>query len=275
MTDTTADQKAKAKQTAANLAVAANDAAVALGITGALAAGALVATGVGAFAGVGVGAALAVSSFAAWWVGNRYQRLANDPPRDDYSVVEISAAQSTEAGQSTAEIEPTARQLAIQQLILADALECFVRCLERHDGAIRDGDNDAAQKQMDAARQNARAVKAAQMYICNCAEILNDAWANADVDMSSLTLDSLRQQYLQSAGPPHQAAGATLQGILDTISGLCADVDFGALDASSDPVMALTEVPSKPDSVVPLTVTNAMSELSEALGAMVTDNAVA
>lgn len=275
MTEITADQKQKAKQTAANLSVAANDAAVALGVTGALAAAALVATGIGAFAGVGVGAALAVSSFGAWWVGNRYQRLANDPPRDDYNIVEVAAAESKEPGLSTAEIEPTARQLAIQELILADALECFVRCIERYDGAVRGGDQDAAEAQLDAAAKNARALRAAQAFVCNCAEVLNDAWANADVDMSSLTLDSLQQQYLQSAGPPHQAPGAALQDILNSISGLLRDQDFSALDASSDPVMALTEIPPRPDSVVPLSLTSAMTELSSELDSLMTDNAVA
>jgi hypothetical protein len=275
MTEISAEQKEKAKKAAANLSVAANDAAVALGVTGALAAAGLIATGVGAFAGVGVGAALAVSSFGAWWVGNRYQRLANDPPRDDYGVVEVTAAQSQEAGLSTAEIEPTARQLAIQELILADGLECLVRSIERYDGAVRDGDLDAAKVQLDAVGQNARAVRAAQAFVCNCAEILNDAWANVDVDMAGLSIESLQQQYLQSAGPPHQTVGAALQGLLDSISGLRADQDFGELDGSSDPVMTLTAVPPKPDSVVPLALNSAMSELSSALDALVTDGGVA
>jgi hypothetical protein len=89
MSAVSAEERQKAKAAAANAAVAANDTAVVLGAAAAVVAVGGVASTVGALAGVGMGAVLAVGSFCAWWVGNRYQRLANDPPRTDFDQVTI------------------------------------------------------------------------------------------------------------------------------------------------------------------------------------------
>src|SRR5450755_1793770 len=129
MTDVSAEQRQRAKTAAANIAVAANDAAVVLGAAGLIVAGAGVASGVGA------GAALGVCSFGAWFVGNRYQRLANDPPRDDFDQVTISAATLDEGALPAAEPDATVTRVAAQQIILADAVSCLVTSLERFDGA--------------------------------------------------------------------------------------------------------------------------------------------
>ena len=69
MTQVSAEQRQKAKAIAANLAVAANDAAVALGIASVVAVTAGAVSGAGAPAGVFVGAALAVGSFGSWYIG--------------------------------------------------------------------------------------------------------------------------------------------------------------------------------------------------------------
>ena len=77
-----------------------------------------VASGVGALAGVAVGGTLAVCSFGAWLIGNRYQRIANDPPRQDFDQVSESFARLIEEFSVLAE-EPlaTAHRLAAHQVI--------------------------------------------------------------------------------------------------------------------------------------------------------------
>ena len=271
MTQVSAEERQKAKATAANLAVAANDAAVALGVVGAVGAGAAIATGVGAFAGVGIGVTLAVCSFGAWWVGNRYQRLANDPPRTDFATVTVSAAALKAAGQSTTDVAAAATLLASQQIILADALDALVTSIERYDGAVAAGDTDAAQKQADAARQNAAAAKGAQQAIGDLAATLNASWKQAPLDLSSATADAVKSNYLAAAGPPSQAAGTGLQQALDSVSGLANPQPFADLSADKDPVLALTEVPSSLDALIPAAFLDAMNQLSTTLDALVND----
>ncbi len=96
MSEISPEKRQQAKAAAANAAVASNNTAVVLGVSGVVVAGAGVASGVGALAGVGVGAALAVCSFGAWLIGNRYQRLANDPLRSDFDQVSESFARLNE-----------------------------------------------------------------------------------------------------------------------------------------------------------------------------------
>src|SRR5436305_5822987 len=165
MSDVNAEQRQKAKAAAANIAVVANDTAVVLGAAGIIVTGAGVASGVGALAGVGAGVALGVCSFGAWFIGNRYQRLANDPPRDDFDQVTISAASVSDARLPPDEPDATAARFAAQQVILADTLSCLVTSLERFDGAQAAGDTAAASAQADAAQQNASAALAAQQAL--------------------------------------------------------------------------------------------------------------
>ena len=116
-----------------------------------------VASGVGALAGVAVGGTLAVCSFGAWLIGNRYQRIANDPPRQDFDQVSESFARLIEEFSVLAE-EPlaTAHRLAAHQVILADALTAFLISLERYDGALEADDRAAADRQVEAVRHNAQ-----------------------------------------------------------------------------------------------------------------------
>jgi hypothetical protein len=271
MTQVNAEERQKAKATAANLAVAANDAAVALGVVGAVGAGAAVATGVGALAGVGIGLSLAVCSFGAWWIGNRYQRLANDPPRTDFAIVTVSAATLRAGGQSTTDAAIAAKLLGSQQTILADALDALVTSLERYDGALAAGDSDAAQKQADAARQNAAATKTAQQIFADLAATLNASWQQTPLDLSSITADAVKSNYLAAAGPPTQAPGETLQKALDSVSGLANAQPFADLPADQDPVQALTQTPASLDALIGPALLDAMSQLSTTLDALVND----
>src|SRR5688500_8189173 len=140
------------------MAVTANDTAVVLGVAGAVVLGVGVASGVGALAGVGTSAALGVCSFGAWWVGNRYQRLANDPPREDFEEVSECAAQAIHESAVSGEAASSVSRLATEQCILADALSALVTSLERHDGALAAERADAAARQAEAIRHNAQVV---------------------------------------------------------------------------------------------------------------------
>src|SRR5262245_15962515 len=119
MSEVNAQQRQNAKTAAANAAVAANDTAVVLGAAGIIVAAAGATTGLGAPAGLFVGGVLGVGSFLAWGIGNRYQRLANDPPRDDFDQVTISGAQLDEGALPATEPQATFVKYAANQLILA------------------------------------------------------------------------------------------------------------------------------------------------------------
>jgi hypothetical protein len=271
MTQVSVEERQKAKAAAANLAVASNDAAVALGV-GAVAVVAVgTVSGAGAPAGVLVGAVLAVASFGAWWVGNRYQRLANDPPRTDFATVTVSAAALKAGGQSTTDATTAAKLLGSQQIILADALDALVTSIERYDGAVAAGDTDAAQKQADAARQNAAAAKGAQQAFADLAATLNASWRQAPLDLSSITVDAVKSNYLAAAGPPNQAPGVALQQALDSVSGFANPEPFADLSADRDPVLALTQVPPSLDALIGPAFLDAMNQLSTTLDALVND----
>src|SRR3954451_16687757 len=150
MTQISPEERQRAKTAAANAAVAANDAAVVLGAAGAVVVVGGVASGVGAMAGVGVGAALAVCSFGAWFIGNRYQRLSHDPPRDDFDQTSISAAFVVDDELPPDAPDSVVARFAAQQLVLGDALAALVTSIERYDGAQTAEDAESASTQADA-----------------------------------------------------------------------------------------------------------------------------
>jgi hypothetical protein len=252
MTDVSAEQRQRAKTAAANIAVAANDAAVVLGAAGLIVAGAGVASGVGALAGVGAGAALGVCSFGAWFVGNRYQRLANDPPRDDFDQVTISAATLDEGALPAAEPDATVTRVAAQQIILADAVSCLVTSLERFDGAQAAGDAGSASTQADAAGQNASAVTAAREALRALADPLNQAWtATRDtVDWSAGEISQAQRALRETVGDPAQAPGEGLRRVLASVSGLADPELFANLDLESHPLLTAGDMPAEPDALL-------------------------
>jgi hypothetical protein len=271
MTQVSADERQKAKAAAANLSVACNDAAVALGIAGVAAAGAGVATGVGAPAGVGVGLLFGAASFVAWWIGNRYQRLANDPPRTDFNIVTVSAAALRAGGQSTTDPATAAQLLGSQQIILADALDALVTSIERYDGALAAVDTDAAQSQADAVRKNATAAKSAQQICADLATTLDAWWQQAPLDLSSITVEAVKSNYLAGAGPPTQAPGVALQQALNGVSGLANPQPYADLTADQDPVLALTGIPASLDALFGPAFLRQMNQLSTLLDGLVSD----
>jgi len=248
MTDVSAEQRQKAKTAAANAAVACNDLAVVLGAAGAVVVVAGVASGVGSFAGVGVGGVLAVGSFGAWWLGNRYQRLANDPPRDDFGVVTISAASVIDGDIPGEEPDATLARFVAQHFVLADSIGALVTSLERFDGATAAGDGASASSQADAMQSNAQAALAAQGAVLGLADPMNAAWSATipTVDWSSVTSDQVLEVYRDSVGDAAAAPAGSLQTVLDSVG----DLSEGVLaDGGSDenPLLAIASMPDQPD----------------------------
>ncbi|MET7311649.1 hypothetical protein ABZS68_32490 [Streptomyces sp. NPDC005571] len=102
-----------------------------------------------------VGATLAVGSLTAWLIGNRYQRIANDPPRDDFDQVTESFARLLEDAVPAEEPHATVHRLAANQVLLCDTLSAMLVSLERFDGAVLASDADAANRQAEAVHLNA------------------------------------------------------------------------------------------------------------------------
>ncbi len=269
MTDVTPDQKAKAKAAAANAAVACNDAAVVFGAAGVVAAGAGTATGVGAPAGVGVGIVLGLASFGAWFVGNRYQRLANDPPRTDYQTQTVSAASYVE-NQSNAEPLASFRAFSGEQLVLGDALSDLVDSLERYDGAVAASDTDSAESQAQAVVKNAAAATASIGRITALAATLNQNWSDnsASLDWTTATLDAARTLITDNCGQDVSAPAANLSDLLTRISGTDTTALLAPLSGQQNPLASATAIPDKPAALFSDAYLQAMQAASDALGAL-------
>ena len=280
MSEINAEQRQKAKTTAANAAVAANDTAVVLGAAGAVVVVGGVASGVGALAGVGVGAALAVCSFGAWLVGNRYQRLANDPPRSDFDQITISNARLLEEALPTQEPDATVARFAGQQWILADALGALVDCLERFDGAMEAGDTAAATAQANAAEQNAQAAIQAHRVVSSLelGGALNGAWnaTLATVDWKSVSIEQAQQVFRRHTIPEGDLApvvpGEALQAVLRSVGDLSSN--FADDEVNFHPLLTADEMPPEPQALVEVNFVELLETLSDSLrNLVVVDNA--
>ncbi|MEV7571317.1 hypothetical protein [Streptomyces tanashiensis] len=260
MTDVSAERRQQAKTAAANAAVAANDTAVVLGIAGVVVAGAGVASGVGSLAGVGIGATLAVGSFAAWLVGNRYQRIANDPPRDDFDQVTESFARLLEDAVPAEEPHATVHRLAANQVLLCDALAAMLMSLERFDGAVMAGDADAANRQAEAVHLNAQTAADLQDTITALAGTVNQLWLDNQDNLAwnDATLEQVQQLHGEAAGDPFQAVMAGVEDLTD-------NNPFSSVDSSEDPVLLATEIPSQPQAIVGDQYVAELAGLSETL----------
>jgi len=273
MPDVNADQKAKAKATAANAAVALNDTAVVLGgaavVTGA--AGAV--SGVGAPAGILVAGVLAIGSFGAWLIANRYQRLANDPPRTDYDQLWQSSASLKEDSLPSDEPLATAHRLAAHFVILADAVGALVTSLERYDGAVAADDQDSASKQLDAVKENAQAAIREHRVIADVAGSLNEAWSKGSYDWNSQTIAQAQDFYRNARGDdPANAPADPLKSVLASVDNLAEAELFSGMDFTQDPIFLATGMPAQPETLVDGVCTAALASLSDPLGALVEDN---
>lgn len=264
MTEVSAERRQQLKTAAANAAVTANDTAVILGVAGVVVAGAGVASGAGALVGVGVGATLAVGSFAAWLIGNRYQRIANDPPRDDFDQVTESFARLIEDMVPVEEPQATVHRLAANQMLLGDALSAMLVSLERFDGAVQAGDADAANRQAEAVRHNALTAADLQNTIAVLAGTVNQLWWDNQDSLAweDATLEQVRQLHGEAAGDPFQAVVACVEDLTD-------NDPFASVDSSEDPVLLLSEVPARPPAIVGDGYVAELAGLSETLRELV------
>ncbi len=266
MTEVSAEQRQKAKTAAANAAVAANDTAVVLGGAGIVVAAVGSATGLGAPAGLLVGGILGLGSFAAWAIGNRYQRLANDPPRDDFDQITISGAQLLEEAIRADEPQATFIRYAANQLIVADAMAALVTSLERFDGAVEAGNPDSASTQADALQSNANLVVSAHTALIDLATSVNDAWSTnvGDVDTSDVSFEEV-PAFLAGITA---AGSAGLDAVFACVTGLVDGDPFADLDPSDHPLISNGELPPTSE-LISSDVNDATAELSDPLSSIV------
>ena len=189
------DRRKKTKEAAAQLAVACNDLAVDLGLAGLAfgAAGTLIGliapknqyTATIVAAAQLEGAVLGAYSYVSWWIGNRYQELANDPPRTDFGRVDsIKAIEATPPKKSGASV----RRLYSLLLLLineAAAIDALRLSLERLDGAIAAAGKGGLQSKANAIHRQAlggaNAAHAARVQILGqirLAPSLNRDWGS-------------------------------------------------------------------------------------------------
>lgn len=268
MSDVSSEQRQRAKAAAANAAVAANDTAVVLGVAAVAVAGAGAATGVGAPAGIFAGGALAIGSFAAWAIGNRYQRLANDPPRDDFGEVSVTGGSVSVESLPTEEPQSSVARFAAQQIVLADALSLLVTSLERYDGAVAVGDADSAVTQANAVRDNSWVALACQSELATLAPAINDAWtaARGEVSWGSLTISDAQDAFSGLAQPGSEGMNVVLNGV----TGLT-DPDTLTDDLEQHPLLTAGELPEEPEQLVDDSFLAQLAELTDSLGQLVVD----
>ncbi|SHF83607.1 hypothetical protein [Streptoalloteichus hindustanus] len=186
------------------------------------------------------------------------QKLANDPPRDDFDEVWVSSAALDENALPTEEPQRTIVLFSVQHAILADNFYALVRALERHDGALEAGNDDAADAQADAAQQNADAITASHQALQDLAFPINGAWTAATAvvppDFGSLTVEDMRQHFLANWGdPPENPAESpsdSLSAVLAALTGAADDLlqpfDVGL----PDPILGADEVPGEPAELI-------------------------
>ncbi len=128
-------KREQAKKTAADMAVAANDAAAVFTMAGGASTAAGAFSLVGTLAGIGVGAVFGICAGAAWFVGNRYQKLANDPPRPDFQAVARFAPRELDLLSVAGGERNVLNDFVSSQIQLAAATDDLVTSIERYDGA--------------------------------------------------------------------------------------------------------------------------------------------
>jgi hypothetical protein len=132
------ERRDKAKKASAVAAVGMNDTATVLAgtaaVLGAVAAG-LATTGVGVPAAAGVALVAGVASAVAWYMGDRYQELANDPPRDDFQIVSWFEPVAFKLQKPANDLEATWQNFTAKNVRLASAMRSLVLSLERCEGA--------------------------------------------------------------------------------------------------------------------------------------------
>jgi len=131
------------------------------------------------------------------------------------------------------------------------------------------GDDDAAAAQAEAVRLNAAGAAFAQSMVVQSAATLNNIWSGLEIGSLDTPLEEVQSAYLEHTGPPHRDPQASLVQLLSLISGLDENALFANLDPQEDPVIALSEIPERPDTIFGEGFFSAAAGLAAALDGLV------
>jgi hypothetical protein len=177
-------------------------------------------------------------------IGNQYQRIANDPPRQDFDQVSESFARLIEESVPTKEPLASVHKLAAHQVMLADALNALLISIERFDGALETGDRAAADRQAKAVSECGGRTIHLEEVIENLSLFrLNQEWlvTREFVAPDSVSLAQLvwvQNFYKGVRGEdPITAPGEPLAAVLASVVDLAESHLLESLDLDLDPLL--------------------------------------
>ncbi|MBA2711974.1 MAG: hypothetical protein H0U55_00235 [Rubrobacteraceae bacterium] len=214
-----------------------------------------------------------------WLIANYYQSVANDPPRDDFDLVWESDADLDESQVPASEPEATLHRFAARALLASDAKYALYIAMERYDGALEVGNQDAADSQARAAEVNAAAAASHQDVLASLAPSVNDIASSqmqdSDRTWDSVTIEEAQAAYIDACGADKWdlSGGAAIVAVAQTLTGT-ADVLTDLLVAPQTdlehPLLDATTLPTQSDFVIGQDYLDALSAYSAALGDLVT-----
>ncbi len=265
------------KHAASRAAVTSNDvAAVATGVAGACAAAAAYATyaavatsptGVGALAfGVAAGV-LGIISGVAWFVGNRYQDHANDPPRNDFHDVSVFKPYPITLPPEINDAENTWRQFIEKSAFLALAIRNLTTSRERADGvaqAIKQAKTDDLEecqiRQEAAIQQNAGAAADLIDALVAKRDEVNTAWSRQVVVLQEARVDPSPDMARAASSQVSEANEPWMKNIVQ-----CDDAEYARMSHAMKSQMLSSAWSKPPDVLLNDAWKDAMQQMSSAL----------
>jgi hypothetical protein len=217
-----ASDKAKAKKAAAAMAVCFNDVAAGLGLAC-------------AFGGLG----FCTPAALAWYAANRCQKVANDPPRNDFDVVELF--DPLPAGlQGASDADPSFSAFGVLEAQAGVAMSRLLAALERLGGiaaSATSNDQDLF-AQLTAGSLAARAAAGFFDQLAAAAAPANLAWTTAKPNAAALAPAQLVAAFRGAWNQSRPTAQSSLK---------LSDADFAdvvaAVDAALTPDALATKLP--------------------------------
>jgi hypothetical protein len=201
--------------------------------------------------------------------------LAADPPRDDYDSVWVSGGEVNEAMISPDADLATLQRFVAHGVIVADASCALLYALERYDGALAAGNQEAVDAQADAVGRNAALAADHQDAMVALASDVNTivaaGRAATERTWDSLGLQEVKDAYIETCGDDRSlVTGPQVSALLGAVSGVAEDVlSAPADDARPHPILDATELPADRDATVDDEWTGSMDELSAVLRELV------
>ena len=133
-------ERDKARQLSCQMSVFSQDAAIVLGVGAGICGVAAIVTSPTVVGGVGLAGAagvLAIGSGAAAWVGNKYSKLCNHPPRYDFKKVSKFKLFDFKLDPPRSDFEANWQDFSKQTIYLSIAMRMFTESLERYE-AVRE-----------------------------------------------------------------------------------------------------------------------------------------